>query len=163
VAEGKPLVEIALIHSWLTAASDPTPPRVEAVGVGNWLAATVPLILLNPGCVCVKAPVVALKLFSHSFEALAMLCGSCGVPVRLEYAALEHVAAAFERSEQLGCVCVNAPVVALYEFNHSWETAASVCASVGSVLQVLTESERSPQAGWVADGTPLVEMALIHL
>jgi hypothetical protein len=58
---------------------------------------------------------------------------------------------------------VKAPVLEVYEFSHLCDADAIVEASVGSVLQVDTESLRSPQAGCVALGTPEVEIALIHL
>src|SRR6185312_2711672 len=40
-----PDVEIELIHSWLTAAADSTPPRLEAVGTGIWLEDNTPELI----------------------------------------------------------------------------------------------------------------------
>ena len=53
-------------------------------------------------------------------------------------------------------------MVDVYEFSHLCDADAIVEASVGSVLQVVTASLRSPQAGCVAPGTPEVEIVLIH-
>ncbi len=83
VAAGAPPVEIVLIHKWLTAASDLTPPSVDAVGAGNRAAGTEPV--------------------------------------------------------------------------------ARLLAFVASVLQLAAESDRSAQAGRVAEGTPEVEIVFIQL
>jgi hypothetical protein len=49
VADGTPAVDIALIHWWLVAAKDSTPPSVDAVGVGRFAAGSVPVTPVASG------------------------------------------------------------------------------------------------------------------
>src|ERR1700690_81877 len=49
VADGTPAVDMALIHWWLVPAKDSTPPSVDAVGVGRFVAGSVPVTPVASG------------------------------------------------------------------------------------------------------------------
>jgi hypothetical protein len=61
-AAGTPDVEIEVSHWCATAANDCTPPKVDALGLGNCVAVTVPEMSANAGCDPAGTPEVEMEL-----------------------------------------------------------------------------------------------------
>jgi predicted subunit of tRNA(5-methylaminomethyl-2-thiouridylate) methyltransferase len=150
VADGTPDVEIALIHWCAVAASDSTPPSVDALGFGSRAAASVPLAMFDAFVVSVEqlgAPLL------RSPQAGCALDGAPDVGI-----ALIHWCAGAVYDSTPPSVCT---------VGFGSRAAARVpelilLALVVSVEQLAAALLRSPHAGWVLDGTPSVETVLIH-
>jgi hypothetical protein len=86
---GTPAVEIELIHRWAVAASDSTPPSVEAVGAGKRPAGKVPEEMFDAFVVSVVAegagvePLISVALIVCALNHVARsrATGSIALPV----------------------------------------------------------------------------------